>query len=206
MWDPRNEYSKQARAVTSLAVLVRDFKAANTGPIRVRFVPGGAMDLKEAFGLVCSLAFTARDLVFVAEELSDVTTPSWAPPAWRRINTQSRHAGLHVLGASQRPALIDKTFLANCTRTRVFQMAYDNDVQTMAKELRVPADVLQDLVTTEHDNGVDIQYLEYIRRERERFAGLIRIRGNRVTETRTPFVVGEPQKAASKGRAALVPT
>lgn len=36
MWDPRNEYSKQARAVTSLAVLVRDFKAANTGPIRVR--------------------------------------------------------------------------------------------------------------------------------------------------------------------------
>lgn len=206
IWDPRNEYGKHARAVTSLAVLVRDFKTAGRGAIRVRYVPGGAVDLAEAFGLVCQLAFAAGDLVFVAEELSDVTRPSWAPAAWRRINTQGRHAGLHVLGAAQRPALIDKTFLANCTHVRCFQLGYDDDMQTMSKEVRAPLAALQQLATRDQPNGVDIAFLQYERRTRDLWAGSIRIRGSRVTEELHPFVSPEPQKAPAKRAKKTAPT
>lgn len=205
IWDPRNEYGKHARPVSSLSALVADVKKAGKGGFRIRFVPAGSVDLAEAFGLVCRVAFAAQNLVLVAEELSDVTRPSWAPPAWRRINTQGRHAGLHVIGAAQRPALIDKTFLANCTRVRVFQLGYDEDMKVMAKEVRAPMEALAALVTEDVDGGADIRYLEYERRTRELISGSIRIRGGRVTEKACPYVAAEPRKApapARKGRGA----
>lgn len=202
LWDPRAEYAKHARAVSSLADLVGDVKRAGAaGPIRVRFVPGGATKLEDAFAIVCRLAFAAGNLVFVAEELSDVTRPSWSPPAWRRVCTQGRHAGLHVLGATQRPALIDKTFLANCTRVRCFQLGYDSDIKAMAAELRAPVDAVAGLVTEDQADGALIRYLEVERRTRHLTAGTIRIKGSRVTEERRDFVVAAPHRA-TKGRGA----
>ena len=199
IWDPRNEYGKQARPVTSLAILVRDLKAAGkAGPIRVRYVPGAAVSIADAFAIVCKAVFASGNLVFVAEELSDVTTASHAPPAWRRICTQGRHAGLHVMGAAQRPTLIDKTFLANCTRVRVFQLGYDNDMQTMAKEVRAPLDVLAALVTRDTPGGADIRGLEYERRTRELFAISIKVNSRGAVETRMPFVAAAPQKVTAK--------
>lgn len=200
IWDPRSEYSKHARAVTSLKQLVTDVTKAGAGGFRIRFVPGGSVKLEDAFGIVCRIAFAAGNLMFIAEELSDVTKPSWAPPAWKTINTQGRHRGLHVIGAAQRPALIDKNFFGNCTSVRVFMLGYDDDVKVMAKAVRAPEATLDALFTNELDDGagVDINYLQYTRRTRELVAGEIRIRGNRVTEKATPFVVEAPQKPAVK--------
>lgn len=187
IWDPRAEYTKHATAYHSLPDLVAAFKrAGQAGPIRARYVPGASIKLADAFGLVCALAFEAGALVFVAEELSDVTTPSYAPPAWRRISTQGRHRGLQVLGAAQRPTLIDKTFLANCTQVRCFQLGYDADVRTMATELRCPEALVSQLRTDEADGKTLIRYLEVRRRERELVAGEITIRGGRVTEKQRP--------------------
>lgn len=200
LWDPRDEYGKHAKAV-SLQRLPLDVLAAGRGAFRFRYVPGGSIDLAEAFASVCRTAFAAGDLVMVAEELSDVTKPSWAPPAWRRVLTQGRHQGLHVIGAAQRPALIDKTFLAMCTRLRVFQLGYDADVQTMAKEIRTPPEAIEQLVTTDLENGADIQYLEYHRRTRELFAGEIKVRKGRAPiERTTSFVAAAPQKAVAPVR------
>ena len=202
LWDPRNEYGKHARAVTSLALLVRDVGAAGkAGPIRVRFVPGGTIKLADAFDVVCKLVFACGNLVFVAEELSDVTTASHAPPAWRRITTQGRHAGLHVLGAAQRPTLIDKTFLANCTRVRCFQLGYESDIQTMAKEVRAPAELLAGLVTRDTPGGADIRGLEYERRTRELWAVQIRVNSRGATETRAPIVSNTPKTARPGAKA-----
>lgn len=200
IWDPRNEYAKHAPAVSSVAALARALLAARGGPVRVRFVPDGNANLQEAFQQVCRAVFAAGRLVFVAEELSDVTTASFAPPAWRRITTQGRHAGLYVIGAAQRPTLIDKTFLANCTRVRVFQLGYDDDMRTMSKEVRAPVEELAALVTEERTDGKGavINGLEYERRTRT----LTRIRmevGPRGVRVETaPFVVGETQKPATK--------
>lgn len=148
VWDPRDEYGRHADAVRELPELVRRVAAAGAGPFRLRYVPGGAVSLRDAFGVVCRLAFAAGNLVLLAEELSDVTAPSWAPPAWRQVTTQGRHRGLHVLGAAQRPAMIDKAFLANCTRIRCGALAYAPDRRAMATELDLPPAVVDRLQAT----------------------------------------------------------
>ena len=160
IWDPRDEYGKWAPQYDSLPALVGAFKHAKAGKVRARYVPGGSVKLDEAFGFVCNLAFAAGEMVFLAEELSDVTKPSWAPPAWKRINTQGRHVGLHVLGAAQRPALIDKNFLGACTYIRCFALRYAADRKTMAESLDVPRERIDSLQTVETDTTVTINYIE----------------------------------------------
>lgn len=189
IWDPRNEYGQHARPLQSLATLVADVKRAGSGPFRLRYVPGSTMKLADSFDVVCRTVFAAGNVVFVAEELSDVTTASHAPPAWRRITTQGRHAGLHILGASQRPTLIDKTFLANCTRVRCFQLGYDDDIEKMSKELRAPPNVVAGLVTRDITGGALIQALEYERRTRELWAVQIKVNSRGATEQRIPYVL-----------------
>ncbi|KQW76592.1 hypothetical protein ASC67_02770 [Methylibium sp. Root1272] len=160
IWDPRDEYGKHAKRVTTLPALVAEFRKASAGPVRVRYVAGSGMPLADAFALVCSLAFEVGHLVFLAEELSDVTTASQAPAAWRRCITQGRHRALHIIGAAQRPALIDKTFLGNCTFIRCFTLRYSDDRSAMAKALDVPLADVSALQTVETEKATTIAYLE----------------------------------------------
>lgn len=164
IWDPRDEYKKHATEYRSLPALVGAFKRAGAGSVRARYVAGSALKLADAFALVCSLAFEAGDLVFLAEELSDTTTASHAPAAWRRVITQGRHRGLHVIGAAQRPALIDKTFLGNATYIRCFTLRYQDDRRAMAAALDVPLDVLAKLQTVE-DERRGVTVIAYIERD-----------------------------------------
>ncbi len=160
IWDPRDEYARHAARVTSLGELLSAVRKAGAGPFRVRYVPGAGVPLARAFGLVCEVAFALGDLVFLAEELSDVTTASHAPAAWRQVITQGRHKRLHVMGAAQRPALIDKTFLGNCTLIRCFTLRYAEDRRTMAKALDVPEARITALATVETPAGVTINFTE----------------------------------------------
>lgn len=160
IWDPRDEYGAHAEKCTSLPQLVGAFRKAGDGPVRLRYVPGAALSLPDAFGLVCALAFEAGNLVFVAEELSDVTSASRALPAWRRVITQGRWKALVVLGAAQRPALIDKTFLGNCTYIRCFTLRYAEDRREMARALDVPQEQVNELQTVEGPKGTEIRYIE----------------------------------------------
>lgn len=160
IWDPRDEYAKHAKAVRTLPELVGELRRANGGPVRVRYVAGGAMKLADAFDVVCKLAFTSRELVFLAEELSDVTTASHAPASWRRCITQGRHQALHIIGAAQRPALIDKTFLGNCTYIRCFTLRYRDDRAAMSRALDVPEAAIGELQTVEAGNTTTINYIE----------------------------------------------
>lgn len=149
IWDPRDEYKDWAVKVTSMSALVSGFQKAGRGAVRARFVPGGAMKLEQAFALCCELAFEVGNLVFVAEELSDVTSASRAPAAWRRLTTQGRHQGLHLIGAAQRPALIDKTFLGNATFIRCFTLRYRSDRIAMAQALDTTEPDIAALQTTD---------------------------------------------------------
>ncbi len=48
-----------------------------------------------------------------------------------------RHRCLRVIGASQRPASIDKDFLGNCTTIHTGRLAYPEDVRAVAKAMGV---------------------------------------------------------------------
>jgi hypothetical protein len=191
IWDPRDEYAAHAQPYRTLPSLIAAWsKAGKDGPCRARYVPGPDVKLADAFAIVCKLAFALGGLVLLAEELSDVTTPGYAPPAWRQITTQGRHKGLHVLGAAQRPALIDKTFLGNCTRIRCGQLVYAADRKAMAAALDCAEPLVAELESVELDSGG--ARLEMLERDRSRRVlervTLTVARGGRTTEKRVGAV------------------
>lgn len=173
IWDPRNEYDGHARKYDKLADLVRALRGGRG--FKARFVPGAGANLGEAFGLLCQVAFAAGDLVFLAEELSDTTTASHAPPAWRQVITQGRHQGLHIIGAAQRPALIDKTFLGNATYIRCFTLRYRNDRVAMAQALDVDESQVSALQTVEDAKKTEIRFYERDFRAGVSRAGVLRL-------------------------------
>jgi hypothetical protein len=175
VWDPRGEYAEHAEPVGTLPELVRRVSRAGPRGFRVRYVAGPSVKLSEAFGLVCTLAFRSGDAVFVAEELSDVTSASLAPPAWRQCITQGRHQGLHVIAAAQRPALIDKTLLGNCTYIRCFTLRYREDRAAMARALDVDEARITELVTTYTEGTTTIRFLERDFRAGKLGEGLIKL-------------------------------
>lgn len=180
IWDPRNEYGKWAPKYDSLPGLAGAFVHAKKGPVRARYVHGSQVPLEDAFAFVCRLAFQAGDLLFAAEELSDVTRASWAPPDWKRIITQGRHQGLHVFGMAQRPALIDKNILGNATYVRCFMLGYANDRRVMGEELDVDRVAMKNLRTSEEVRGdwlhTEINYIERFKREGVTKTGQIRLK------------------------------
>jgi hypothetical protein len=74
----------------------------------------------------------------VAEELSSVTHPGKAPPAWGNVCRMGLGYGANIFALSQRPSESDKTALGNATVIRAGRMAIPDDEQLLARYLRVP--------------------------------------------------------------------
>jgi hypothetical protein len=118
------------------------------------FVPGSdSGTMAKQFDLFCRAVWEMPGVCAVVEELSRVTTASWAPPAWRNLSTACRHQAVTLIGTCQRPAQVDKDFFGNCTEIRCFRVNYENDARVMSNVLRVtPGEVLE------------LEKLHYIRR------------------------------------------
>jgi hypothetical protein len=116
--------------ITELIALVK------AGTKAIVFVPtGNDAAVKKQFDLFCRVVWEIEGAHVLIEELSRVTMPSWAPPAWKNLSTAGRHQGLTIIGTSQRPANIDKDFLGNCTEVRCYRVNYDTDAKVMADSL-----------------------------------------------------------------------
>lgn len=118
VWDYKREYGDFARLAPTLAgVRAGMLGAGADGPLRVAYCPHGVGDkaTRREFEGLCELVYAWGSCTFLAEELSNVTMPGWAPASWRKMSTSGRHESVHIIGTTQSPALIDKAFLANCT-------------------------------------------------------------------------------------------
>lgn len=118
VWDFKKEYGEFTRLVPKLSgVLAAMRKAGADGPLRIAYCPVGSGEkaMRREFEALCELVYAWERNTFIAEELSNVTTPGWAPASWRKMTTSGRHAEIHIIGATQTPTLVDKTFLGNCT-------------------------------------------------------------------------------------------
>lgn len=141
IWDPMQEYDGTLAA--SLADLIAGLRVKK---FRLVFRPSTDPAKRAAqFDIVCRAALAAGNLTFVAEELRFVTTPSRAPLGWSQVCLTGRHKGLKVIGASQRPASIDKDFLGNCTAVRTGRLAYPEDVKATCKAMGVPSSAVESL-------------------------------------------------------------
>lgn len=167
-WDYKGEYGDHARQLPTLEhVRQAMIRAGSDGPLRLRYRPRSfdQKAMRREFETLCALVQAWESCTFVAEELSMVTTPSWAPPAWRAMSTGGRHEGVHIIGVAQQPALIDKTFLSNCTLIHVGPLHEHLHRSAVERSLDIEPGSLADLVK--------FQFIEKDRNTGEIKAGVV---------------------------------
>lgn len=156
IYDPEGEYTTFGRTVTGLGDVHSVMtKAGAAGKFKLIFKPHAdpARAVKQ-FDMLCRLAFEAGNLLFVAEELADVTTPSRAPVGWSMMSRRGRKRGAEIIGATQRPANIDKNFLGNCTKVRAGRLLYEADARAVGGILGI-----------DYAELLSLESLHYIERE-----------------------------------------
>lgn len=141
IFDPMGEYGEFATIVTKMADVVA---AVKNKQFKIALKPDNAKR-KEQFNLLCKIAYSLGACWFVVDELSLVTKANFAPENWQDVSMRGRHKGMTVIGASQRPASIDKDFFGNATTIRTGRLNFAADVKTMANVLRVPGHEISEL-------------------------------------------------------------
>lgn len=174
VWSPLEETDDYAgviggAVVRSIAELVKAIKA---GAKRLVLVPESlnTKAFKETFDRFCRIVWELPGWAVVVEELSQVTTASWAPPAWKKLSTAGRHRGITLIGLSQRPAQVDKDFFGNCSEIRTYAVGYKSDAVAMAETMFL-----------DYRDVLKLQKFQYIHRDKA--AG-----------TNTPGVVSPPKR------------
>lgn len=157
--------------------------------------PLNAKLIVDRFDLFCRAVWHMPGANVLVEELSRVTSPSWAPGSWQNLSTAGRHRGITLMGTAQRPAQIDKDFLANCTEVRCYRLNYDPDAKSVAAVLRVDWPQLLDL-----DDG---HYLHRDIRARSTVSGVLACMSGRKTPARSAPIkkIGliRPRSSAKNG-------
>lgn len=169
VWDTNDEYDKAARHVASFAVML---KAMQARTFSLRYVPKARKDkdLRAEFEVFCTLAYHAAESTIVVEELADVTAPSWAPPAWRKLNTRGRHhQGLTLYWCSQSPAFVDKSSMGNATHMHVGYLGEPRHRQAAAAHMSCKPEHIDALRQGE--------WIEYAKATKERTCGAVAIPG-----------------------------
>lgn len=150
IWDPMREYSEFGRVFSGqLGPLVSELAQSGVkGRFAYVYQPDKSNQARfdRQFSLVCGLALAAGHLTLIVEELALVTKAGYSPPRWMEAVTGGRHRGLSLIGTTQRPALVDKTFFGNATVLRVGRLNAKSDKRVMADVLDLPDDDLTALL------------------------------------------------------------
>lgn len=159
VWDysPVREYESVAEYVSLPEMVDRAFGSPRFA--LAYQVPTERDKRGRAFDVFCRLALAVGRCTVLVEELRYVTQPSRSPDPWAALVMTGRKAGCSVIGTSQRPAHVDKDFLGNATVLHCGCLGYDDDVTTMAREMR--------LLPEDRDRLLAMKPLEYLHKDRE---------------------------------------
>lgn len=149
IWDYMREYGPFVGLATEqLAPVIASVKGKQ---FKTAFQPSfDDKTRKQQFDIFCKAAVHAGNVALIVEELSFVTSPSFAPAGWKMVSSVGRHKGLRVVGASQRPAQVDKAFWSNCTEIHCGFLNYEADQKVMAQVLGVTIDEVKSLKPLEY--------------------------------------------------------
>lgn len=139
--------------VRSADDLTRYGRALKAPSFRVVLMPDSGQALAEQFELFCLGCWFAGNLTMFVDELPEVTKANRAPPAWRRcVNVGRDYTGpdgqrraLTIIGAGQRPAECDKSFIANADIVHSGRLGFKTDARELAEVLNASADELMRL-------------------------------------------------------------
>tara|TARA_R110002110_G_scaffold1531_9_gene6858 strand:- start:6939 stop:7607 length:669 start_codon:yes stop_codon:yes gene_type:complete len=148
VFDPRREYG--GRGVTTCdnrKALIAAMRKGWARGFHIAYVPQAGCEAEELhkLTLICWQAQSPyesgadpRKLTLAIEEM-DLSFPVVRLPndlnGMTRVVNQGRHVGIEVIGVTQRPAQISKTFRANVSTTYVFPLADEDDQAAMLKKL-----------------------------------------------------------------------
>jgi len=153
VWDPQDEYGKFAPECFSDAQQLRALWSGKVAARRVRVhCPYDGAELKHQFSLTCMAGLAYRSelkqsgpVVFVAEELADVTNPGKATQGWGMLQRTGRKRNITTYGITQSPAESDKTIVRNANIVHCCALGRAIDRRYMEKELDLPRDSLNAL-------------------------------------------------------------
>ncbi len=123
-----------------LAGMIRAMRAP---AFQARYLVDHTQPFGPQFDLFCKAAFLAGNLCMFVDELPEVTKANSAPPAWRRCvnvgrdytGTDGKRRSLTIIGAGQRPAECDKSFIANADVIHTGRLAHQADARELAASL-----------------------------------------------------------------------
>lgn len=158
VWDwPKGEWGKRfnCRPVSSFETL-RELVKPGRPPARIAFCQVTRQP-QATFETWCEFAWIyvrAYGAPVVVEELSSVTSPAKAPPAWGNICRMGLGFGADIYAITQRPAETDKTSLGNASILHAGLQTFPRDRRSIAEYLDVPLAEVEAL-----------RQLEYIERD-----------------------------------------
>jgi len=129
----------------------RAFVAACKAPaFNARYLVHPDYDPHEQFAAFCALAWREGNLTIFVDELAEVTKANRAPAEWRKVVNVGRsydngRKSIAIFGASQRPAEVDKSFLANCDVIHTGRLGDVADAKRFASSWGVDAGELVNL-------------------------------------------------------------
>lgn len=144
VWDMEDEYTDLP--AVSLQELPAALHIAGKGAVKLRVVPSADAAIRQVeFDLFCRTAMAVGNLLLLAEELRFVTQPSKSPAGWASVTLRGRKRGVRVIGASQRPASIDKDFLGGATLIRCGALGYPEDRKAVAAVMGIDHALIEKL-------------------------------------------------------------
>lgn len=139
VWDFKHDPGLQSlyTPITNMPALI---KAAAAPRFQLRYLVDHTKDIALQFEWFCRLVWKTGALVFV-DELPEVTRAGKAPDAWRRIvNIGREYRGddgkirhITYIGAAQRPAEVDKSFISNADVIHTGRLAHVGDAKKLAE-------------------------------------------------------------------------
>ena len=140
IWDFKHDPGLEGLgdAVKSLPEVIRRCKGQG---FRIRYLVDHGRDLQAQFDLFCQAAWLAGNVLVFVDELPEVTKANKAPAAWRRIvNIGREYRGsdgklrhISIIGAGQRPAECDKSFISNCDVIHTGRLSHAGDARQIAE-------------------------------------------------------------------------
>lgn len=142
IWDFKHDPALEAvgHPVASLPALIKGAKAPR---FAMRYLVDHTRDIHAQFDLFCQAAWLAGDVMLFVDELPEVTKANKAPAAWRRcVNVgrlyrgqDGRERSISIIGAGQRPAECDKSFISNADVIHTGRLSHAGDARELAQSL-----------------------------------------------------------------------
>lgn len=191
IWDFKHDPSLTDTG-TAYRELPKFIQAMKAPAFRLRYLVDYGQDFAPQFDLFCRAAFHCGNLVMFVDELPEVTKANSAPAAWRRcVNVGRDYTGadgkrraLTIIGAGQRPAECDKSFIGNADVIHTGRLANSADAKALAPSIGCHFSQLLGMA--------DLEWLE-------RRAGQVDFRQGRLEFSRTAPRAKRPARTSPKG-------